>query len=127
MNGGVDRIDTSYEEFRTDVQRRLSTAKSKEEYISSCREIFQEILRRPDADKFLEIYRDEKTSFYDFTPDLIRHAKEIEEEYGKGGIDDCIGDDKTKISDVKYATNAIREELQPSKEKQEKRAENRGE
>ena len=35
--------------------------------------------------------------------------------------------DKTKISDVKYATNAIREELQPSKEKQEKRAENRGE
>ena len=81
----------------------------------------------PDADKFLEIYRDEKTSFYDFTPDLIRHAKEIEEEYGKGGIDDCIGDDKTKISDVKYATNAIREELQPSKEKQEKRAENRGE
>ena len=33
MIGGADRIDTSYEELRTDIQKRLSTAKSKEEYV----------------------------------------------------------------------------------------------
>lgn len=81
MNGGVDRIDTSYEELRTDIQKRLSTAKSKDEYVSSCKAILQEIARRPNCDKFLGIHETGKTLFFDFTPDLIMEAqKQIAEQ-----------------------------------------------
>lgn len=71
MIGGADRIDTSYEELRTDIQKRLSTAKSKEEYVSHCKSILEEIARRPDCDKFLGVHETGKTLFYDFTPELI--------------------------------------------------------
>ena len=94
MNGGTDKIDTSYEELRTAIQQRLSTAKSREEYISKCIEILQEIAMRPDAEKFLNVYGDKKTFFYDLTPDLIKEARTK----GKKGLEDCLNDDKTKIS-----------------------------
>ncbi len=100
MNGGTDRVDTSYEELRTAIQQRLSTAKSREEYISKCVEILQEIAIRPDADKFLDVYGDKKTFFYDLTPDLIKQARAK----GKEGLEDCLNDDKTKTSDVQKAT-----------------------
>lgn len=75
MIGGADRIDTSYEELRTDIQKRLSTAKSKEEYVSHCKSILEEIARRPDCDKFLGVHETGKTLFYDFTPELIMEVK----------------------------------------------------
>lgn len=100
MNGGTDKIDTSYEELRTAIQQRLSTAKSREEYISKCVEILQEIAIRPDAEKFLDVYGDKKTFFYDLTPDLIKQARAK----GKEGLEDCLNDDKTKTSDVNKAT-----------------------
>lgn len=84
INGGVDRIDTSFEELRADVQKKLSTAKSKEEYVSQCKSILQEIARRPDSDKFLGVHENVKTLFYDFTPELIMEVQEsIEEERKK--------------------------------------------
>ena len=104
MNGGTDKIDTSYEELRTTIQQRLSTAKSREEYISKCIEIFQEIAMRPDAEKFLNVYEDKKTFFYDLTLDLIKQAKSK----GKEGLEDCLNDDKTKTSDVPKATDATK-------------------
>ena len=104
MNGGTDRVDTSYEELRTAIQQRLSTAKSREEYISKCVEILQEIAIRPDAEKFLDVYGDKKTFFYDLTPDLIKQARAK----GKEGLEDCLNDDKTKTSDVQKATNVTR-------------------
>ena len=64
MNGGVDRIDTSYEELRTYIQKQLSTAKNKDEYVSYCKSILQEIAGRPDCDKFLGIHETGKTLFY---------------------------------------------------------------
>ena len=75
MIGGADRIDTSYEELRTDIQKRLSTAKSKEEYVSYCKLILEEIARRPDCDKFLGVHETGKTLFYDFTPELIMEVQ----------------------------------------------------
>ena len=75
MIGGADRIDTSYEELRTDIQKRLSTAKSKEEYVSHCKSILEEIARRPDCDKFLGVHETGKTLFYDFTPELIMEVQ----------------------------------------------------
>ena len=75
MIGGADRIDTSYEELRTDIQKRLSTAKSKEEYVSNCKSILEEIARRPDCDKFLGVHETGKTLFYDFTPELIMEVQ----------------------------------------------------
>lgn len=107
MNGGTDRIDTSYEELRTDIQQRLSTAKSREEYISKCVEIFQEIARRPDREKFLDVYGDKKTFFYDLTPDLIKQARTK----GKEGLKDCLTDDKTKTSDVQKATYDVKRDV----------------
>ncbi len=107
MNGGTDRIDTSYEELRTDIQQRLSTAKSREEYISKCVEIFQEIARRPDREKFLDVYGDKKTFFYDLTPDLIKQARAK----GKEGLKDCLTDDKTKTSDVQKATYDVKRDV----------------
>ena len=104
MNGGTDRIDTSYEELRTAIQQRLSTAKSREEYISKCVEILQEIAIRPDAEKFLDVYGDKKTFFYDLTPDLIKQARAK----GKEGLEDCLNDDKTKTSDVQKATDVTK-------------------
>ena len=104
MNGGIDRIDTSYEELRTDIQQRLSTAKSRKEYISKCVEIVQEIARRPDREKFLDIYGDKKTFFYDLTPDLIKQARAK----GKEGLEDCLNDDKTKTPDVQKATDVTK-------------------
>ena len=104
MNGGTDRVDTSYEELRTAIQQRLSTAKSREEYISKCVEILQEIAIRPDAEKFLDVYGDKKTFFYDLTPDLIKQARAK----GKEGLEDCLNDDKTKTSDVQKATDVTR-------------------
>ena len=101
MNGGTDRVDTSYEELRTAIQQRLSTAKSREDYISKCVEILQEIAIRPDAEKFLDVYGDKKTFFYDLTPDLIKQARAK----GKEGLEDCLADDKTKTSDVQKATD----------------------
>lgn len=81
INGGVDRIDTSFEELRADVQERLCTAKSKDEYVSHCKAILQEIARRPDCDKFLGVHETGKTLIYDFTPELIMEVQEsIEEE-----------------------------------------------
>ena len=71
MNGGVDRIDTSYEELRTEIQKRLCAAKSKEEYVSYCKSILQEIAGKSDCDKFLGVHETGKTLFYDFTPELI--------------------------------------------------------
>lgn len=104
MNGGTDRIDTSYEKLRTAIQQRLSTAKSREEYISKCVEILQEIAIRPDAEKFLDVYGDKKTFFYDLTPDLIKQARAK----GKEGLEDCLNDDKTKTSDVQKATDVTK-------------------
>ena len=104
MNGGTDRVDTSYEELRTAIQQRLSTAKSREEYISKCVEILQEIAIRPDAEKFLDVYGDKKTFFYDLTPDLIKQARAK----GKEGLEDCLNDDKTKTSDVQKATDVTK-------------------
>ena len=104
MNGGTDRIDTSYEELRTDIQQRLSTAKSREEYISKCVEILQEIAIRPDAEKFLDVYGDKKTFFYDLTLDLIKQARSK----GKEGLEDCLNDDKTRTSDVQKATDVTK-------------------
>ena len=104
MNGGTDRVDTSYEELRTAIQQRLSTAKSREEYISKCIEILQEIAIRPDAEKFLDVYGDKKTFFYDLTPDLIKQARAK----GKKGLEDCLNDDKTKTSDVQKATDVTK-------------------
>ena len=104
MNGGTDKIDTSYEELRTAIQQRLSTAKSREEYISKCVEILQEIAIRPDAEKFLDVYGDKKTFFYDLTPDLIKQARAK----GKEGLEDCLNDDKTKTSDVQKATDVTK-------------------
>ena len=104
MNGGTDRIDTSYEELRTAIQQRLSTAKSREDYISKCVEILQEIAIRPDAEKFLDVYGDKKTFFYDLTPDLIKQARAK----GKEGLEDCLNDDKTKTSDVQKATDVTK-------------------
>ena len=104
MNGGTDKIDTSYEELRTAIQQRLSTAKSREEYISKCIEILQEIAMRPDAEKFLNVYGDKKTFFYDLTPDLIKQARAK----GKEGLEDCLNDDKTKTSDVQKATDVTK-------------------
>ena len=104
MNGGTDRIDTSYEELRTDIQQRLSTSKSREEYINKCVEILQEIAIRPDAEKFLDVYGDKKTFFYDLTPDLIKQARAK----GKEGLEDCLNDDKTKTSDVQKATDVTK-------------------
>lgn len=75
MNGGVDRIDTSYEELRTYIQKQLSTAKNKDEYVSYCKSILQEIAGRPDCDKFLGIHETGKTLFYDFTPELIMEVQ----------------------------------------------------
>lgn len=75
MIGGADRIDTSYEELRTDIQKRLSTAKSKEEYVSHCKSILEEIARRPDCDKFLGVHETGKTLFYDFTTELIMEVQ----------------------------------------------------
>ena len=104
MNGGTDRVDTSYEELRTAIQQRLSTAKSREDYISKCVEILQEIAIRPDAEKFLDVYGDKKTFFYDLTPDLIKQARAK----GKEGLEDCLNDDKTKTSDVQKATDVTK-------------------
>ena len=104
MNGGTDRVDTSYEELRTAIQQRLSTAKSRGEYISKCVEILQEIAIRPDAEKFLDVYGDKKTFFYDLTPDLIKQARAK----GKEGLEDCLNDDKTKTSDVQKATDVTK-------------------
>ena len=104
MNGGTDKIDTSYEELRTAIQQRLSTAKSREEYISKCVEILQKIAIRPDAEKFLDVYGDKKTFFYDLTPDLIKQARAK----GKEGLEDCLNDDKTKTSDVQKATDVTK-------------------
>ena len=104
MNGGTDRVDTSYEELRTAIQQRLSTAKSREEYISKCVEILKEIAIRPDAEKFLDVYGDKKTFFYDLTPDLIKQARAK----GKEGLEDCLNDDKTKTSDVQKATDVTK-------------------
>ena len=104
MNGGTDRVDTSYEELRTAIQQRLSTAKSREEYISKCVEILQEIAIRPDAEKFLDVYGDKKTFFYDLTPDLIKQARAK----GKEGLEDCLNDDKTKTSDVQKVTDVMK-------------------
>lgn len=104
MNGGVDRIDTSYEELRTDIQKRLSIAENKDEYISLCKTILQEIARRPDSEKFLGIYKNVKTLFYDFTPDLIRKTKkQIEEQKNSNSeqqipqIEAIIGEEKAKL------------------------------
>ena len=104
MNGGTDKIDTSYEELRTAIQQRLSTAKSREEYISKCVEILQEIAIRPDAEKFLDVYGDKKTFFYDLTLDLIKQARSK----GKEGLEDCLNDDKTKTPDVQKATDVTK-------------------
>ena len=104
MNGGTDKIDTSYEELRTAIQQRLSTAKSREEYISKCIEILQEIAMRPDAEKFLNVYGDKKTFFYDLTLDLIKQARSK----GKEGLEDCLNDDKTKTPDVQKATDVTK-------------------
>lgn len=104
MNGGTGRIDTSYEELRTAIQQRLSTAKSREEYISKCVEILQKIAIRPDAEKYLDVYGDKKTFFYDLTPDLIKQARAK----GKEGLEDCLNDDKTKTSDVQKATDVTK-------------------
>ena len=101
MNGGTDRIDTSYEELRTDIQQKLSTSKSREEYINKCVEIFQEIARRPDREKFLDVHGDKKTFFYDLTADLIKQVRAK----GKEGLEDCLNDDKTRTSDVQKATD----------------------
>lgn len=76
MNGGVDEIDTSYEKLRTEIQKRLSTVRSNEEYNRLCKELLQEIVSRSDGDKFLEISGEVKTLFYDFTPALIRETRE---------------------------------------------------
>ena len=104
MNGGTDRVDTSYEELRTAIQQRLSTAKSREEYISKCVEILQEIAIRPDAEKYLDVYGDKKTFFYDLTLDLIKQARSK----GKEGLEDCLNDDKTKTPDVQKATDVTK-------------------
>lgn len=104
MNGGIDKIDTSYEELRTAIQQRLSTVKSREEYICKCIEVLQEIAIRPDAEKFLDVYGDKKTFFYDLTPDLIKQARAK----GKEGLKDCLTDDKTKTSDVQKATDVTK-------------------
>lgn len=74
MNGGAEKIDTSYEKLRTEIQKKLSTSKSKEEYISNCKKLLQEIVNMPNSDKFLGTYGESKTIFYDFTPDLIKEA-----------------------------------------------------
>lgn len=104
MNGGADRIDTSYEELRTEIQQRLANTKSKEEYTSRCKEILKEIAKRPNADKFLEIYGDIKTLFYDFTPDLIMETKkQIAEQKNNISeqkiprIETIIGKEKAKL------------------------------
>ena len=104
MNGGTDKIDTSYEELRTAIQQRLSTAKSREEYISKCIEILQEIAMRPDAEKFLNVKKKKKTFFYDLTLDLIKQARSK----GKEGLEDCLNDDKTKTPDVQKATDVTK-------------------
>ena len=104
MNGGIDKIDTSYEELRTAIQQRLSTVKSREEYICKCIEVLQEIAIRPDAEKFLDVHGDKKTFFYDLTPDLIKQARAK----GKEGLEDCLNDDKTKTSDVQKATDVTK-------------------
>ena len=90
MNGGVDRIDTSFEELRADVQKKLCTAKSKEEYVSQCKSILKEIAKRPDSDKFLGVHENVKTLFYDFTPELIREIQESIEEERKKSLEKDI-------------------------------------
>ena len=110
LNGfddGANRIDTSYEEVRTYIQERLKDAKSRDEYNSKCRKVLQEIASRPDANKFLEVYGNKKTSFYDFTPELIEQYRPK----GKNGLDDCLKDNITRFSDVQKATTDVKNEV----------------
>lgn len=104
MNGGADRIDTSYEELRTDIQKRLSTAKNKGEYVRKCNALLQKIAGSPDGEKFLGIYQNLKTLFYDFTPDLIMEKKKqiaeqkkITSEQRIPQIETIIGKEKAKL------------------------------
>lgn len=71
----MDKIDTSYEKLRTNIQKELSKAKNRDEYISGCKSILQRIARRPDGDKFLGVFG-RKTILYDFTPELIKETQQ---------------------------------------------------
>ena len=61
--------------MRRNIQIRLSKSKDENEYRSLCKKILEEIASNQDSKKFLDIYNDEKTVFYDFTPSLIKKVQ----------------------------------------------------
>ena len=126
MYGGAERIDTSYEELRTDIQKRLSTAKSKEEYVSHCKSILEEMARRSDCDKFLGVHETGKTLFYDFTPELINEVKkqiaeqekgESLQQIGKGTKEAFCSNPQSAITAMETLENGVRtqEEIKEGK------------
>lgn len=74
FDDGAERIDTSYETKRTEIQNRLSKAQSREEHQSLLEGIVAEMAQTPqESEKFL--FEAEKGFIKDITPEMIKSAK----------------------------------------------------